>query len=128
MARKNVKALIKNLEKNNKREAKKFTNVEIFAGDALDKKQKIWQEKYDRIYFTAGVESDKIDDVKRMGKELLKENGLLLYPTREVWDWGALEIWKLHGKNLELVSRETGYAFVPLLRKQEIKDFYEKKR
>ena len=120
MAQKNVMKL-----KKGSRKAK--MNIEIFSGDALDKKQKIWQGKYDRIYFTAGVEKDKIDDVKRMGKELLNQDGLLLYPTREAWDWGALEIWQLHGKKLELVSRETGYAFVPLLRKQELEDFYEKK-
>ncbi len=120
MAKRNVAQL-----KKSSRKAK--MNIEIFAGDALDKKQKIWQSKYDRIYFTAGVESDKIDDVKRMGKELLNQDGLLLYPTREAWDWGALEIWQLHGRKLKLVSREPGYAFVPLLRKQELKDFYEKR-
>lgn len=127
MARKNVKALIKNLEKTNKREAKKFTKVEVFTGDALDKNQKIWQSKYDRIYFTAGVESDKIDDVKRMGIALLKDEGLLLYPTREAYDWGALEIWQLRGEKLKLIMRETGYTFVPLLKKEEIEDLYKKK-
>ncbi|MGB9708025.1 MAG: protein-L-isoaspartate O-methyltransferase family protein [Candidatus Pacearchaeota archaeon] len=120
MARRNVALL--------KKSKRVKMNIEIFAGDALDKTQNIWQHKYDRIYFTAGVEQDKIDEVKAMGRELLRENGLLLYPTREAWDWGALEIWQLHGQKLRLVSRETGYAFVPLLRKQELKDFYEKKK
>jgi len=125
-ARKNVKQLIRHLEGTNKREAKKFSKINIFAGDALDQKQEIWQKKYDRIFFTAGVELDKINQVKDMGKKLLQEHGLLLFPTREAWDYGALEIWQLHGESLKLLLRETGYAFVPLLRKQEIDEFYKK--
>lgn len=125
-ARKNVRALIKHLEKTKKSEAKKFSRIRIFAGDALDKKTGAWQGKYDRIYFTAGVEKDKMDEVKWMGQKLLKEGGLLLYPTREAWDWGALEIWQKKDKKLKLIKRETGYAFVPLLRKQELKELYEK--
>lgn len=126
MARKNVKQLIKNLEETNKRESKKFSKINVFAGDALDQKQEIWSKKYDRIYFTAGVELDKINQVKDMGKKLLKEQGLLLFPTREAWDYGALEIWQLRDNSLRLLLRETGYAFVPLLRKQEIDEFYKK--
>ncbi|MEM4152498.1 MAG: hypothetical protein QXK80_00005 [Candidatus Pacearchaeota archaeon] len=127
MARKNVKTLIKYLEKTNKQEAKKFTKIEVVAGDALDPKTKIWKQKYDRIYFTAGVESDKINEVKKMGKELLKENGLLLYPTREAYDWGALEIWQLHNGKLKLILREAGYSFVPLLKKEELEELYRKR-
>lgn len=126
MARKNVKALIKHLEKTKKSEAKRFSQIRILAGDALDKKTGAWQGKYDKIYFTAGVEPDKIKDVKWMGVKLLKDKGFLLYPTRESFDWGALEIWQLREKKLKLVKRETGYAFVPLLRKQELKELYKK--
>lgn len=124
MARKNIKNMIKHL---NKKEANRFSKITVITGDALDKQSKIWQGKYDRIYFTAGVESDKINDVKRMGEKLLKDKGLLLYPTREAYDYGALEIWQLDRGKLKLILRETGYAFVPLLRKQELEDFYKKR-
>lgn len=128
MARKNVKALLKHLEKNKrKEERKRFEKIEIFTGDALDKKQKIWQSKYDRIYFTAGVELDKLDDVKKMGKTLLNEDGLLLFPTREAYDWGALEVWQKKKGKLKPILRETGYAFVPLLKKEELEEFYKKR-
>ena len=123
-AKRNVKKLMLAVKKS---EAKKFSQVKIIAGDALDKNTEVWRKKYDRIYFTAGVEPDKIDDVKRMGKKLLKQEGLLLYPTRESFDYGALEMWQLKGKDLKLMMREQGYAFVPLLRKQELEEFYKKK-
>ena len=122
-ARKNVERLKKNLDK---KEAKKFSKIKIVAGDALNSKNEIWKNKYDRIYFTAGVGADKINDVRDMTKALLKENGIVLFPTREAWDYGALEIWKLEKKILRKVYREEGYAFVPLLRKQELEEFYSK--
>jgi len=122
MARENVKNFIKNLSK---AEAKKFGKMKILAGDALDRKGEIWKQKYDRIYFTAGVDPDKIQEVRKMGERLLNENGLLLYPTRESWDWGALEIWQ-KDTELKLVLKERGYSFVPLLRKQDIEDLYER--
>lgn len=122
MAKKNVNALIKN---SSKEEAKKFSKIKILAGDALDKRNELWKNKYDRIYFTAGVDPDKIKEVKEMGNALLKDEGLLLYPTRESWDWGALEVWQKN-RELKLVLREKGFSFVPLLRKQDIEDLYEK--
>ncbi|MCX8194227.1 MAG: hypothetical protein N3G19_02590 [Candidatus Pacearchaeota archaeon] len=127
MARKNIKALIKHLEKNNKKEAKKFSKITVVTGDALDPKTEIWKYKYDRIYFTAGVESDKISEVKKMGEKLLKDDGVLLYPTREAYDFGALEAWQLHNGKLKLILRETGYAFVPLLKKEEFEEIYKKR-
>ncbi|MCL6501002.1 MAG: hypothetical protein K6T16_03160 [Candidatus Pacearchaeota archaeon] len=128
MARKNVKALVKHLEKINKKEAKKFEKIEIVTGDALDKTTRIWRGKYDRIYFTAGVDPDKVDDVKRMGEALLKDKGLLLYPTRESWDYGGLELWQMKDRKLSMVSKEMGYTFVPLLKKEDLEELYEKKR
>ena len=122
MANKNVKSLIKNLSKE---EAKKFGKIKILAGDALNKKNEIWKKKYDRIYLTAGVDPNQISKVHGMAWALLNENGLLLYPTRESWDWGALELWQKK-KKLELVSREKGYSFVPLLREKDLEDLYER--
>lgn len=124
MAKKNIRAFTREL---NKKEANKFSKLRIFAGDALDKKTAVWKEKYDRIYFTAGVDPGKIENVKEMGKILLKDRGLILYPTRESWDWGALEIWQKRNKELKLVKRETGYAFVPLLRHEDLEELYKKR-
>jgi len=126
MARKNINALIKYLEKIKSKEAKKFEKIEIVVGDALDKSTKIWQNKYDRIYFTAGVDEDKIEEVKEMGIKLLKPGGLMLYPTREAFDWGALEVWQLQNGKLKLIKRHPGYAFVPLLRKEDVEEIYKK--
>lgn len=125
MARKNIKKFIDWLNKHNKKETKKFSKVKIFAGDALDKKEDIWQGSYDRIYFTAGVESKQLAYVKQMGFALLRENGLLLYPTREAFDYGALEIWQKNAK-LNLIMHETGYSFVPLLKKEELEELYKR--
>lgn len=127
LARKNIKKMIKQIKQLNKKEAERFSKITVITGDALDSKTEVWKQKYDRIYFTAGLEPQQIKKVKEMGMKLLKEDGLLLYPTREVYDWGALEIWQLCEGKLKLILRETGYAFVPLLKKEEIEDFYKKK-
>lgn len=121
-----AKKNVKELKKKKKREANKFSKLDIFAGDALDKKTEVWKYNYDKIYFTAGVDKEKVNEVKKMAFKLLKEDGLLVYPTREAWDYGALEIWKKKGKELKLVMKEEGYAFVPLLRKEELEKLYEK--
>lgn len=119
MARKNIVKLIR---ANKKLKLK----VKVIGGDALQRKGETWKHKYDRIYFTASVEQSKIEDVKKMARFLLKDKGLLLYPTREAWDYGALELWEKNGKELKLLLRETGYAFVPLLRRQELEELYSK--
>lgn len=124
-AKKNVKKLIASLK--NKKEASKFSKINIFSGDALNKKTAIWKYKYDRIFFTAGVDADKINNVKKMGLQLLKENGLILYPTRKVWDYGALEIWQKKKNTLKPILKEEGYAFVPLLKKEDLKELYERR-
>jgi len=127
MAKKNLKNLMKFLKNKNKDDAKKFSNVEIVNGDAFDEKNKIWKNKYDRIYFTAGVEGRHRQDVKKMALKLLKEDGLILYPTREVLDYGSLELLQYKNNKLELIRRENGYAFVPLIRQQELKELYKNK-
>lgn len=119
MAKKNIRRLMESRKE-------KRIKASIFSGDALDKKTEIWKKKYDRIYFTAGVDPDKIKNVKEMAKALLKENGLVLYPTRESWDWGALEMWKKN-RELKLILKETGYVFVPLLRHKDLEELYEKR-
>ena len=116
-AKKNIERLKKNKKIN------KFSKLDVFAGDALDKKTEVWKYKYDRIYFTAGIDKGKINNVKKMGLELLKKDGLLLYPTRESFDYGSLELWQKKDNQLKLVLKEEGYAFVPLLKKEDLKEF-----
>jgi protein-L-isoaspartate(D-aspartate) O-methyltransferase len=121
--------LAQNAKKNLKKLKKKqFSKLKIYAGDALNKKNSIWKHKYDRIYFTAGVDSDKINKVKKMALALLKNNGLILYPTRKTLAYGSLEMWQKKKNQLKLVLKEEGYAFVPLLNKEELEVLYRKKR
>lgn len=123
MAKKNIKDLTRSLK--NKNEAKKFSNIEIINADAFDEKNKMWKNKYDRIYFTAGVEDKHRKDVKKMALKLLNEDGLILYPTRKVLDYGSLELLQYKNNKLELIRRENGYAFVPLIRQHELKELYK---
>ena len=128
-AKKNIKKLIANLKKKKQKQKEKeskFSKLEIFKGDALNEKTRIWKYKYDRIYFTAGVDYNKVAEVKKMALQLLKNKGILLYPTRETFNYGSLEIWEKNKNNLELVMREVGYAFVPLLKKEDLKNLYKK--
>ncbi len=95
------------------------TNVKFVFADAMDKKSEIWKKKYNRIIFTAGVGFDFAEKVKKMATLLLKEEGMLLYPTNELGSYGALEVWQFKQGNLLKHYREEGYAFVPLLGGEE---------
>ena len=94
-------------------------NAEFIFADALDKKNEFWKKKYDRIIVTAGAGKDLEKKLHEMGKKLLKDNGLLLYPTSEHGYDGALELWKNKKGKLTRVLREKGYSFVPLLKGEE---------
>jgi len=94
-------------------------NAEFVFADALDEKNKFWKKKYDRIIVTAGADKDLERKLQHMGKKLLKDNGLLLYPTSDHGYDGALELWKNKKGKLTRVLREQGYAFVPLLKGEE---------
>ena len=100
---------------NSVKEKLSLNNVEFVFGDALDKKGKIWKKKYDRIITTAASSLDFIEELIEMGKQLVKEKGLLLFPTEE----GNMELWQKQGKVLKKIYSETGYAFVPLLKGTE---------
>lgn len=97
----------------------KKLNCEFVFADALDKKSKIWSKKYDRIIVTAGADNELSKKIQEMASELLKENGLLVYPTREHGSEGALELWKKKNNRLARLAREAGYVFVPLLEGEE---------
>jgi len=89
-----------------------LNNVEFIFADALDRKGKIWKMKYDRIITTAAASLEFVEDLIEMGKNLLKENGMLLFPTEE----GNMELWQLKSKKLRKIYSEYGYSFVPLIK------------
>lgn len=93
--------------------------AEFLHGDALNKKSKIWKNRYDRIIATAGADATLTSGLQEMGNKLLKDKGLLLYPTNEFGSYGALELWKKEKNKMHRILREKGYAFVPLLRGEE---------
>ncbi|UCD20633.1 MAG: hypothetical protein JSW08_02560 [archaeon] len=118
----NINNFIKKI-KNNK--LKKKFEIQFVIGDALNIDNPIWFNKYDRIFFTAGVSKEHLKDVKHMARHLLKERGVLLFPSREFFDYGGLEIWEFRKGELRFVSKERGYSFVPLMRQKDLKDIYK---
>lgn len=98
------------------KEKKTKLNVEFLHTDTFDRSNKLWKMRYDRIMSTAGANIDLISQLKNIGNVLLKNNGLLVYPTNESGFNGALEIWKKQGEKLKRINREEGYSFVPLLK------------
>jgi len=91
-------------------------HAEFIFADALDEKSKVWKRKYDRIIVTAGAGPDLINELQKMGQGLLKEEGILLYPTNEFGSYGALELWQKRKGKLQKIYREEGYSFVPLIK------------
>ena len=87
-------------------------NAEFVFADALDKNKQIWKIKYDRIIATAAASLDFVEDLIEMGKSLLKEDGMIIFPTEE----GNLEVWQKKENKLKKIYREYGYAFVPLVK------------
>jgi len=90
----------------------KLNNIEFIFADALDKNGKIWKMKYDRIITTAAANSDFVENLIEMGKELLNENCMILFPTQD----GNMELWQLKDKKLRKIYSEYGYSFVPLIK------------
>ena len=111
LARKNISDFTK--------KTRKKLNVKVVFADILDEKTEVWKYRYDRMMITAGVRYDDINVVKAMGIKLLKENGMLLFPSSEIGSYGALELWQKKKNELRRIERDEGYAFVPLLRKIE---------
>jgi hypothetical protein len=46
---------------------------------------------------------------------------MIIFPSSETGSYGALELWQKKGNELKRIEREEGYAFVPLLRKVQIR-------
>ena len=124
-AEKNIDKLAEQL-KRKKIRGRGYSNVKLVVGDALDSNNDVWNRKYDRIYYTAGVHPNQMAVVKELALRALRENGLLLFPTRESFDFGGLELWQKKNDRLESIKKDSGYSFVPLIRQKDIEEVYEK--
>jgi protein-L-isoaspartate(D-aspartate) O-methyltransferase len=113
-----AKSARKNIDKFT-RDKKQRLNVNIASADILDETTMIWKSRYNKIIITAGVSYKNVEQIKTIGIRLLKNNGLLLFPSSEIGSYGALELWQKKGNKLKLAMRDEGYAFVPLLQKVE---------
>jgi len=122
-ARINLKKLNHELEQ---KKIKKKIHVQVFTGDALQQYQEIWYKKYDRVYYTGSLGVEKIGLIKHLANKTLRENGLLLFPSKEKVDYGGLELWQKQKNKLVLIKREPGYSFVPIVRQKDIEDIYKK--
>jgi len=89
----------------------KRLQIDFIFADAMNKKESFWKAKYDRIIVTAMVGDEFSEKIKEMGKKLLKEKGMLLFPLNK-----GLELWGMKNKNLKMIERREGYVFVPLLK------------
>jgi protein-L-isoaspartate(D-aspartate) O-methyltransferase len=92
----------------------KKLQIDFVFADAMNKKESFWKSKYDRIIITAMVGDEFSEKIKEMGKKLLKEKGMLLFPFND-----GLELWRLKDKNIKMIERKEGYVFVPLLKGKE---------
>ena len=110
LARKNFE----NFKKTSKSERIKEMAIEFVFGDAMDYKGKIWKNKYDRIIFTAGVPDNFLQEVRKIGANLLNENGILVFPREDAH--GSMEVWMKKKGKLVNIFKERGYAFVPLIK------------
>ncbi|MBI2124221.1 methyltransferase domain-containing protein [Candidatus Pacearchaeota archaeon] len=107
-ANKNIGALKKNLKKNKER----FSRIKLVAKDIFSVKE--WNEKYDKIIFTAGISNSSVEkDVLNVSRKLLKKNGILVCP----YSAGPVLVAKKGGNGrIEIMKTQEEYAFVPLIR------------
>ncbi len=88
----------------------KLSNIE-FKCLNIFKQLNNWQEKYDRIIITAGINKTQEDLIYQLAEKILTENGILVCPHTH----GPLIILK---KEKDKISKDTTleqYVFVPLL-------------
>lgn len=110
-ARNNLDKLKRNTKENIK---KKLSKIEFRHVNVL-KKLETWNEKYDRIILTAGIEKKQETKIEKLARKLLKDKGILVTPYQE----GPLL--KIKKKKGELQKRysEENYLFVQLTEKNE---------
>ncbi len=124
-ARINIKNLIFKLEKKYKDPR---LHIQVFTGDALNKRNEIWSKRYDRIYYTAHIHPEQINHIKKLAKQSLNDEGLLLFPTGQSNVAGRLELWQKHNNHLILIKKDEGYAFVPLIKQRDIENYFLRKK
>ena len=123
-ARINIKNLLADLRKkyNDPR-----LHIQVFTGDALNKRNEIWSKKYDRIYYTAHINPENFNHIKKLAKRALIEEGLLLFPTGESNVAGRLELWQKYKGRMMRIKKEEGYSFVPLIKQKDIEHYFLKR-
>ena len=106
-ARINLSALKKSMSLENQ---KRLSKVEFKVFNIL-KELDTWQEQYDRIIITAGINQIQEELIYQLAERVLKEQGILVCP----YTHGPLII--LKKKNGKIIKDTTSefYVFVPLL-------------
>lgn len=106
-ARENLNTLKKNL---NYEDKMRLENIE-FKFLNIFKQLDNWQELYDRIVITAGINENQESLITRLAEKALKGDGILICPYTQ----GPMIILKKkNGKIIKNTTREQ-YVFVPLL-------------
>lgn len=83
-----------------------------FITENIFSKGKIWKKQYDKIIFTAGIADEEAEEkIEEIAKDLLKRNGLLIYPRVS----GPMIIYRKRGNEIEKKETKEEYVFVPLL-------------
>jgi len=91
-------------------ERKKLDNIE-FRVLNIFKELDTWQERYDRIIITAGINQAQEDLILQLAEELLLEKGILVCP----YTYGPLIILKKEEGRIRKNTTREQYVFVPLL-------------
>ena len=123
-ARINVKNLLFDLQRKYKDPR---IYIQIFTGDALDKKNEIWSKTYDRVYYTAHIDPEQVNHIKKLAKRALNDDGFLLFPTGQSNVVGRLELWQKHHGHMILIKKDEGYAFVPVVRQKDVENYFLRK-
>lgn len=91
-------------------ERKKLDNIE-FRVLNIFKQLDTWQERYDRIIITAGINQTQEGLILQLAEELLLDKGILVCP----YTYGPLIILKKDDGSIKKNTTREEYVFVPLL-------------
>ncbi len=94
----------------NYEERKKLNNIE-FRVHNIFKELDTWQERYDRIIITAGINQTQENLILQLAEKLLLEEGILVCP----YTYGPLIILKKENNRITKNTTVEQYVFVPLL-------------
>ncbi|MDD3655992.1 MAG: methyltransferase domain-containing protein [Atribacterota bacterium] len=102
---------LNNLKRNlNYEDRGKLSNIEFKLLNIL-KQLNTWQEQYDRIIITAGINKTQENLIFQLAKKVLKEKGILVCP----YTHGPLIILKKENSKVIKDTTMEQYVFVPLL-------------